>query len=53
MAKTKEIRKRLTQEKRSEYKKPEALRTVVDDSVMRPQAIVPVNYNRLDRKSVV
>ena len=47
MAKTKEIRKRLTQEKRSEYKKPEALRTVVDDSVMRPQAIVPVNYNRL------
>ncbi|MCK9583965.1 MAG: DUF2723 domain-containing protein [Candidatus Cloacimonetes bacterium] len=46
MAKTKEIRKRLTQDKPSEYKKPEAPRTV-DNAMIRPQAIVPVNYNRL------
>ncbi|MDD2422803.1 MAG: DUF2723 domain-containing protein [Candidatus Cloacimonetes bacterium] len=46
MAKTKEIRKRLTQEKPTEYKKPEPPKTV-DDMTMRPQPVLPIAYNRL------
>ncbi|MCB5252961.1 MAG: DUF2723 domain-containing protein [Candidatus Cloacimonadaceae bacterium] len=46
MAKRQEIRKRLNKEKPTEYKKPEMPR-IIDDSTLRPQAIIPVNYHRL------
>jgi len=47
MPKQSEIKKKLTTSKKAEYKKPEPLVKKLDEAILRPQAIVPVLYNRL------
>ncbi len=46
MPKRKEIKKKLTKAKSVEYQKPEPIKQY-HDFVLRPQAIIPVKYNRI------